>query len=107
MKDKYILAMLMGTQDRVTGEFPNIPLYAKAGDLADLASFARQDISNIPETPEDDYISAGIMAVFDPDTKTFKPVQLYALYTEWLDLTIIASEHITGTETEENRNEGN
>lgn len=97
MKDKYILAMLMGTQDRVTGEFPNIPLYAKAGDLADIPSFQRQDTSGIEETPEADYITAGVMAVFDPDTNTFKPIQLYALYKEWLDLTIIASEHITGS----------
>ncbi len=36
------------------------------------------------------------MAVFDPEIKQFKPIQLYALYKEWLDLTIIASEHITG-----------
>lgn len=107
MKDKYILVMLMGTQDRVTGEYPNIPLYAKAGDLSDIESFARQDISEIPETPEADYISAGTMAVFDPDAKTFKPIQLYALYKEWLDLTIIASEHITGEGTEECNNEGN
>jgi len=107
MKDKYILVMLMGTKDSEADTFPHIPLYAKAGDVADIPSFQRQDISGIEETPEEDYISAGIMAVFDPDTNTFKPIQLYALFTEWLDLTIIASEHITGTETEERRNEGN
>lgn len=103
--DKYILAMLLGTQDRVTGEYPNIPLYAKASDLADISSFARQDISDIPETSEDDYIPAGTMAVFDPDTRTFFPISLYALYKEWLDLTIIASEHITGDGTEEKQHE--
>ena len=96
MKDKYILAMLMGTQDRVTGEYPNIPLYAKAGDVADLTSFQRQDISGIEETPEEEYITAGLMAVFDPEIKQFKPIQLDALYKEWLDLTMSASEHITG-----------
>lgn len=104
MKDKYILVMLMGTQDRATGEFPNIPLYAKAGDLSDVDSFTRQDISSIEETPDEDYINAGIMAVFDPAANTFKPIQLYALYTEWLELTITASEHLTG-EMEDSGNE--
>ncbi len=107
MKDKYILVMLMGTQDRATGDFPNIPLYAKAGDLADVDSFKQQDIGDIEETPDDDYISAGTMAVFDPATLTFKPIQIYALYTEWLKLTITASEHLTGDWTEENGHEGN
>lgn len=105
MKDKYILVMLMGTQDRATGEYPNIPLYAKASDLSDIESFKRQDISDIEETPEEDYITAGIMAVFDPDTNSFKPIQVYALWYEWLDLSITASEHITGKRTEESGNE--
>lgn len=110
MTDKYILVMLMGTQDRVTGEYPNIPLYAKASDLVSITSFKQQDISDTPETSEEDYVSAGIMAVFDPDERAFKPIQLYALYKEWLDLTVIASEHITGgipKEERENGNEGN
>ena len=65
----------------------------------------RQDISGIPEMPEDDYIPAGTMAVFDPERNGFVPIQLYALFKEWLDLTIIASEHIT--EAEGSGNEGN
>lgn len=32
MKDKYIMAMLLGTQDRVKDEYPHIPLYAKASE---------------------------------------------------------------------------
>ena len=107
MNDKYILVMLMGTQDRVTGEFPNIPLYAKVSDLAEITSFQKKDISGIPETPEENYIPAGTMAVFDPDTRTFTPICLYALYKEWLHLTIIASEHITEEAAEEKANEGN
>lgn len=108
MTDKYIMVMLMGTQNRTTGEYPNIPLYAKAGDVSDIAGFMRQDLSEIPETSEEDYVSAGIMAVFDPETRDFKPIQIYALYKEWLDLTIIASEHITGEWwMEESENEGN
>jgi hypothetical protein len=105
--DKYILVMLMGTQDRETGEYPNIPLFAKAGDLAGIRSFERMDKMEIKETPEADYIPAGTMAVFDPDEKNFKPISLYARYTEWLDITIIASEHITGGEAEETQDEGN
>ena len=107
MKDKYIIAMLLGTQDRVKDEYPHIPLYAKASDIADLPGFQRQDISGIEETPEDEYITAGLMAVFDPETKGFKPIQLYALYKEWLDLTIIASEHITGDGKDGATDEGN
>ena len=45
------------------------------------------------------------MAVFDPEQNGFIPIQLYALFKEWLDLTIIASEHIT--ETEDSGNERN
>lgn len=105
MNDRYIQVMLMGTKDNKTDEFPFIPLYAKAGDLSGIAGFMRRDISGIPETPEEDYIPAGTMAVFDPEQNSFIPIQLYALFKEWLDLTIIASEHIT--ETEDSRNEGN
>lgn len=105
--DKYILVMLMGTQDRATGEYPNIPLFAKAGDLAGIRSFERMDKTEVEETSEENYIPAGTMAVFDPDEKNFKPISLYARYKEWLDLTIIASEHITGGETEGAKDEGN
>ena len=107
MKDKYILAALLGTQDRVTGEFPNIPLYAKAGDCTHIPAFARRDLSDIEETAEDNYIPAGIIAVFDPEANTFSPIQLYVLTKEWLDLTLIASEHITGLETEVHADERN
>lgn len=107
MKDKYILAMLLGTKDSVTGEYPYIPLYAKASDIADLPSFQRQDISGIEEPPEEEYITAGLMAVFDPETKEFKPIQLYAIYKEWLDLTVIASKHITGDGKDGAADEGN
>lgn len=47
------------------------------------------------------------MAVFDPETKEFKPIQLYAIYKEWLDLTVIASEHITGDGKDGAADEGN
>ena len=105
MNDRYIQVMLMGTKDNKTDEFQFIPLYAKAGDLSGIAGFMRRDISGIPGTPEKDYIPAGTMAVFDPEQNGFIPIQLYALFKEWLDLTIIASEHIT--ETEDSGNEGN
>lgn len=107
MKDKYIMAMLLGTQDSATDEYPYIPLYVKASDVSDLPSFEKQDISGIAETQEEEYITAGLMAVFDPETKEFKPIQLYAVYKEWLDLTIIASEHITGNGKDGAADEGN
>lgn len=101
MKDRYILVALLGTKNNETGEFPNIPLFAKAGDLSDVPSFARKDISDMPETPDEKYLPAGIMGVFDPETKAAKPIQLYADTEDWISLSKTASEHLTGGIKEE------
>ena len=109
MKSKYILFALLGTKNPdMRDDYPFRPLYAKVDDIATLPSFEKRDISEEPEFENEDMLPAGIMGIFDPATKETRCIQAYMDKIEWLDISMIASYHITGDGEEgENGHEGN